>query len=166
MKKSQFAMAVVIAVLLLAATVVLAQDAVEKGKHEAVHHGCLNVIGGECEKGHMEVKLTDGLLEAWLVGGGQDTNRSVRIDAQEIHLNAKLPDGTTQELVLQAKPLDLAGEKLGDCSHFTASADWLKTATKFEATGEFRFRGQMEKLIVRYPQGYDPDEEVKEHKEK
>jgi len=43
--------------------------------HHAAHGGILNVIGKEA--GHGEIRLTDGLLELWFVGGGNDTHRAV-----------------------------------------------------------------------------------------
>jgi len=124
--------------------------------HKAPHGGSLNAIGS-CENGHVEVKVTDDKLEAWFVGGGQDTNRSVRLKVSEITLSVKLPDGRTEKLVLKADPLGLALEKVGDCSHFTAKADWLKRTKEFEATGEVEFKGKPAKLIIQYPGGYDPD---------
>jgi hypothetical protein len=57
---------------------------------------------------------------------------------------------------MQADPLKLAGEKMGYCSHFVARADWLKEVKEFEAEGSAVIKGVKEKLIIHYPEGYDP----------
>lgn len=116
--------------------------------HEAAHGGVLNVIGEEV--GHVEIRLTDDLVEVWFVGGGNDTDRAVPIKADSITLTIE------KELVLNASPLVLAGESDDNCSHFTARAGWLGAMSEFTAHGDVRFKGREFGLLIRYPHGYDP----------
>jgi len=122
--------------------------------HLAHHGGVLNVIGEEA--GHVEIRLLEDTLEAWFVGGGHDTHRSVPIKAAEIPLTVSVPGKAEMESVLKADPMKLAGEKIGHCSHFVAKADWLRDVKKFEARGEVEFKGIRHKLLIKYPEGYDP----------
>jgi hypothetical protein len=122
--------------------------------HKAHHGGILNVIGKELA--HVEVRIQEDTLEAWFVGGGQDTGRSVQIKAAEIPLTINIPSRGQKNLVLNADPLKLAGEKIGYCSHFVARADWLKDVKEFEGKGSVVIKGVKEKLIIQYPAGYDP----------
>jgi hypothetical protein len=126
------------------------------GHHEAHHGGALNVIS-KCEIGHLEVRIEGDLLEAWFVGGGSDTHRSVPIQAEALNLAVTLPDGRKRTLVLKANPMKLAGEKTGHCSRFSARADWLQAVNEFEARGEIVFKGVQQQLLIKYPEGYDPD---------
>jgi hypothetical protein len=131
-----------------------AAAAEEHHGHKAHHGGVLNVIGKELA--HIEVLIREDTLEAWFVGGGQDTGRSVQINAAEIPLTINIPSRGQRKLVLKADPLKLAGEKMGYCSHFVARADWLKEVKEFEAKGSVVIKGVKEKLIIQYPAGYDP----------
>jgi len=125
------------------------------GHHKAHHGGVLNVIG-KCETGHIEVRLEGNTLEAWLVGRGHDTDRSVPIKEQEIRLTVTIPGQEKRALVLKADPMKLADERLGHCSHFIAKADWLKGVKKFEARGKLVFKGVRHALLIKYPEGFDP----------
>ena len=78
--------------------------------HKAHHGGILNVIGKELA--HVEVRILEDTLEAWFVGGGQDTGRSVQIDAVKITLRINIPGQGQKNLVLKADPMKLAGEKM------------------------------------------------------
>jgi hypothetical protein len=122
--------------------------------NKAHHGGVLNVIGKELA--HVEVRIQEDTLEAWFVGGGQDTGKSVQIKAAEIPLTINIPSRGQKNLVLKADPLKLAGEKMGSCSHFIARAEWLKEVKEFEAKGSVVIKGIKEKLIIQYPAGYDP----------
>lgn len=130
--------------------------------HKAYHHGVLCVLE-KCEVGHIETLLDGDTLEAWFVGGGHDTNRSVRVKAKEIPLQVHVHGQGEKTLVLKAAPMKLAGEKVGDASRFSAKADWLDGVKEFEAEGEIVFKGVRRKLLIKYPQGYDPDHEHHEH---
>lgn len=127
----------------------------EKGEHKAVHGGSLNAIV-TCENGHAEVKLDGDKLQLWFVGGGPNTDKSVRVPDKSISVQIKTGNGTKQ-LVLSPKPLELAGEKVGDCSYFEGSALWLKNLAKFTAEGQITFRDKKMPLKIEYPAGYDPD---------
>lgn len=130
----------------------------ERHGHRAHHGGVLNVIGEEA--GHIEIRLQADTLEAWFVGGGHDTHRSVPIKAAEIPLTVSvLPGKGEMELVLKAAPMKLAAEKIGHCSHFVAKADWLRDVMGFEARGEVEFKGIRQKLRIKYPEGYEPGHE-------
>jgi hypothetical protein len=124
--------------------------------HKAHHGGVLNVIG-TCETGHIEIRLSEDTLEAWVVGGGHDTDRSVPIEAEEISLTVNVPGRGEKTLVLKADPMKLAGEKVGHCSHFVGTADWLLEVEAFEATGAVFFKGFRRILLIKYPGGYDPE---------
>lgn len=132
------------------------QSCEPEGKHKAYHEGSLNAIT-QCEIGHFEIKVLDDKLEGWFVGGGSDTNRSVRVNADKINLSVFLADGTNKELVLSASTLNLAGEKKSDCSHFEGSAAWLKDIKTFQAVGKIYFKDKWQPLIIQYPEGYDRD---------
>jgi hypothetical protein len=123
--------------------------------HRAAHGGVLNVIGKEL--GHVEIIIQEDRLEAWFVGGGEDTVRSVPIQAKAIPLTVSIPGKGGKRLVLKSDPLKLAGETVGRCSHFVAQAGWLKEAKEFEARGEVVFKGTRQKLIIQYPNGYGHD---------
>ena len=90
------------------------------------------------------------------MGGGKDTNRSVPIQADAVALAVTFPDDSAKTLLLKAKPMKLAGEKIGSCSRFTARADWLIEVNEFEAHGEIMFKGMRHPLIIKYPDGYAP----------
>ena len=136
------------------------QASAEDGKkgHAAHHGGSLNAIE-LCSVGHAEVKLEGNVLRCWFVGGETETDKSVRVPDKEIRLTVKLASGEEKPLILAAKPLELAGETVGDCSYFEASADWLKGLTTFEATGTVTCKGKARPLRILYPEGYDPDDE-------
>jgi hypothetical protein len=143
-----------ILILVLWGSVGQAAAAEEHHGHKAFHDGVLNVIGKELA--HAEVLIVEDSLEVWFVGGGQDTGRSVHLKAAEIPLVVKIPGQGQKKLILKADPMKLAGEKMGYCSHFVARADWLKGVKEFEATGSVVIKGVKDKLIIHYPEGYDP----------
>jgi hypothetical protein len=110
-----------------------------------------------CENGHAEIKLEAGTLRCWFVGGGQDTNRSVRISDEKIILQIKPAGSEIRSVTLAARPIALAEEKVGDCSYFEGQAPWLAGVTTFTATATVNFKGKPTPLRVEYPEGYDPD---------
>ena len=131
----------------------------KEGGHKTAHGGCLNVIE-KCAIGHMEVILEGDTLKVWFVGGDNATTTSVRVKAKEIPLLVTTDGGeTVRPLTLTAKPLALAEETVGDCSHFTASAPWLKDAESFVAVGVVRVKGVLRVLRIDYPEGFDPDDD-------
>ncbi len=123
--------------------------------HKAPHSGCLNEIGS-CETGHVEVLVTDGRIEIFLLAGGHEISRSVRVPEKAIILRSWAEDGSVRKIELEPEPLELGGEKIGDCSHFAGSANWLKSSAPFEAYGWLMFRGAVRPIVVHYPKGYAP----------
>ncbi len=109
-----------------------------------------------CENGHAEVKLEGDTLRVWFVAGGSDTDRSVRIPDRSVRLQVQTKGGE-KTLVLHPTPLELAGEKVGDCSCFEGAAPWLGGLASFTARGQVTFRGKSAPLRIEYPKGYDPD---------
>jgi len=127
----------------------------EKHEHQTAHGGSLNAIV-TCENGHAEVMLEGAKLCLWFVGGGTDTTKSVRVPDPSVVLNIKVGN-TTKSLTLAAKPLELAGEKIGDCSYFEGSMPELSNAKEFTADGKVTFKGKKMPIRIEYPKGYDPD---------
>lgn len=121
--------------------------------HDAFHHGVLSVVGKDA--GHIEILVEEDMLEAWFVGH-QDTDRAVQVRAEEIPLTVTVPGTGEMTLVLKAAPMRLAGEKVGQCSHFIAKADWLRNVKKFRAKGEVEFKGIRQKFFIKYPEGFNP----------
>jgi len=121
--------------------------------HEAVHDGVLCAVGKDA--GHIETIIEGDMLEAWFVGH-QDTDRAVQVKAEEIPLKVTVPGKGEMQLVLKAAPMRLAGEKVGQCSHFIAQADWLKGVKQFRAKGEVEFKGIKQRVFIKYPEGYNP----------
>jgi hypothetical protein len=134
----------------------------ENHHHEAHHGGCLNAIG-KCEIAHIEVKVEGNVMKCWFVGGGHDTDRAVRIPDREVILSVKLGENTEKKLILQPKPIELAEEKVGDCSYFEGRADWLSSVKKFKAFGKATVKGKVRDVEIHYPAGYDPDHEDGRH---
>lgn len=127
----------------------------EEHHHKSAHGGSLNAIV-TCENGHAEAKLESDTLKIWFVCGGPNPTKSVRIPDQSINLTVKT-DAGPKTLVLTPTPLELAGEKVGDCSAFEGKASWLKGLSKFTADGRIMFKGKNVPLKIEYPEGYDPD---------
>ena len=153
--KKELLLAIISAAVFLGNPLIYSAATEERhGHHEAHHGGVLNVIGEEA--GHIEIRLDGDTLEAWFVGGGHDTDRSVPIKAEEIPLKITVPGKGEMALVLKASPMKLAGEKVGHCSHFIAKADWLRDVREFEARGEVVFKGISYEFLIKYPEGYDP----------
>ena len=110
-------------------------DAHKEHGHVAHHGGTLNAIE-KCEIGHIEVKVGNGAIECWFVGGGHDTDKSVRIPDAQIGLAVTFEGKPDATLTLLPEPLELAGETVGDCSHFTGAAEWLTEDAEFHALGK------------------------------
>jgi hypothetical protein len=126
------------------------------GEHKTAHQGSLNPIE-RCEIGHAEVKLEGKTLSLWFVGS-PDTTRAVPIPERAVVLKVQIPgEKNARTLRLRPQPLDLAGETVGNCSHFEGEAPWLSGLGKFTATGTVVFKGTKRPLRIEYPGGYDPD---------
>jgi hypothetical protein len=136
------------------------------GEHKAVHGGSLNALG-TCENGHAEVKVEGDIMKLWFVGGGSDTDKSVRVPDKEFMLTVTPKGGKgTKTLMLKAKPIEIAEETVGSCSHFEGQGDWLRGVYEFMATGSVSFKGRAQAIRVEYPAGYDPDDDNKAGKGK
>lgn len=120
--------------------------------HKAYHEGSLNVIDS-CSVGHVEVTLKDNVICLWFVGGDNNTGSAVRIPDTEIGLEITIDSKTKKTLLLKPKPIELAEEKVGDCSRFEATEEWLRGITEFEATGKVNFKGKTRVLRIDYPHG-------------
>lgn len=126
--------------------------------HPAAHGGCLNAIEA-CSIGHAEALVEEGALKVWFVGGDGATTASVRLAASAIPLLVSTDGGLAARLlVLEPRPLRLAEESEGDCSHYAVSADWLEGAESFVAVGIVRFKGALRVLRLDWPEGFDPDD--------
>jgi hypothetical protein len=126
------------------------------GEHKTAHQGSLNAIE-RCEIGHAEVKVEGKTLSLWFVGS-PDTTRAVPIPEHAVALKVQIPgEKSARTLRLRPQPLDLAGETVGNCSHFEGDAPWLSEQGKFTATGTVVFKGTQRPLRIEYPGGYDPD---------
>ncbi len=75
----------------------------------------------------------EGLMDAFVLDGHME--EFVRIKAESFTVAATIGE-KTEKLVFAAKGNDATGEKVGDTSQFTVQADWLKTATNFNAVVE------------------------------
>ena len=69
-------------------------------------------------------------MDAFVLDGHME--EFVRIKAETFTVSAQIGD-KTEKLEFAAKANDATGEKVGDTSQFTVQADWLKTATNFDA---------------------------------
>ncbi len=120
--------------------------------HEAAHGGCLIEIEA-CKVGHAEIKLEKDVLQCWFVGGGKHTDRAVRVPDEEIVLAVTPDKGPPRTVVLEPKPIRLAGEQVGDCSYFEGRAEWLAEITAFRASGKVHFKGRQRELEIDFPKG-------------
>jgi len=131
-------------------------DKPAEAKHEAHHAGCLNAIE-TCAVGHAEVKLEGDVMKVWFVGGENQTDKAIRVSDKQIVLAVTPAGGQEKSLTLDAKPNELAEEKVGDCSYFEGKANWLAGVKKFTATGKVNHTGKERPIKIEYPEGYDPD---------
>ena len=109
-------------------------DGKKASAHQHEHtppHGGTPVVLGE-EEFHLEFvrDAAAGKLQLYVLDGHMD--KFVRIAAPAIEVTATLA-GAPQTLSFQPVPNPATGEKVGDTSLFETQADWLKTATKFDA---------------------------------
>jgi len=133
-------------------------DSHKEHHHKAHHGGCLNAVD-KCEIAHVEVRVSGDVMKCWFVGGGHDTDKAVRIPEKKIILSVKSGNNEEKRLVLKARPIELAEEKVGDCSFFEGKADWLLSLKEFEAYGKATVKGKIRDIKIHYPEGYDPDHE-------
>jgi hypothetical protein len=109
-------------------------DGKKASAHQHEHtppHGGTPVVLGE-EEFHLEFvrDAAAGKLQLYVLDGHMD--KFVRIAAPAIEVTATSA-GAPQTLSFQPVPNPATGEKVGDTSLFETQADWLKTATNFDA---------------------------------
>jgi len=132
--------------------------------HKAPHNGVLNAIE-KCSVGHVEALLEGNKLTLYFVGGHDKTTTSLPIAAESMELSIELENGSEKILVLDAKPMKLAGEKIGNCSRFEVADDFLKGITRFDASSEVEINGTLRTITIHYPEGYHPGHKEHEHHE-
>ena len=93
-------------------------------------HGTAVELGRE--EFHLELVLDPpaGRLTGYVLDG--ELEKFVRIAAPSLRLVARVKD-TDQPLEMHAIASAATGETVGDTSQFEATADWLKTTTRFDA---------------------------------
>lgn len=93
-----------------------------------------------------------GTLNAYIIDGHMET--FIRLTNTSLTLSVAR-GGTNETMELKALANNATGEKVGDSSHFAASAGWLKTATNFDATiPSIDIRGTVyTNVAFNYPKG-------------
>jgi hypothetical protein len=98
--------------------------------HETPHGGTAVVLGDEAFHLELLQDTETGTLTAFVMDGHMENFLRVPNKAIQIALSG----GTTNApLNLQPIANNATGETIGDTSQFSASADWLKTSTNFDA---------------------------------
>jgi hypothetical protein len=128
-----------------------------KHEHKPPHGGAPVVLGDE--EYHVELVLDApaGKLDAYVFDG--ELENFTRVTAASFDVTAKLP-GRDEVLSFKAVPNNATGEKIGDTALFEAQADWLKTATTFDAVlKELTVKGKSyQNVAFNFPKGNDRDE--------
>lgn len=135
-------------------------EAVHKHEHHPPHHGTPVVLGDE--EYHIEL-VRDGAagkLQAFVLDG--ELENFIRITPESFDIAAKV-SGRDETLTLKAVANSATGETVGDTSLFEGQADWLKTATNFDATlMAVNVRGNnYTNVAFNFPKGNDADETEK-----
>ncbi len=131
----------------------LSAGEIRANSHAAPHQGVLSEIE-RCSVGHAEIKIDGNTMQLWLLDGGNATTRSVPSADERIPLSIFGPDQVRFEMVLNADPMKLAGEKVGHCSRFTGVSENLQNLPSFHAFGWLRFKGQIRPLRLAFPHGF------------
>ena len=131
-------------------------EAVHKHEHHPPHHGTPVVLGDE--EYHIEL-VRDGAagkLQAFVLDG--ELENFIRIQPESFDIAARI-SGRDETLTLKAVANSATGETVGDSSLFEAQADWLKTATNFDAAiKEINVRGvSYTNVVFNFPKGNDAD---------
>ncbi|MEW6303691.1 MAG: hypothetical protein AB1705_09485 [Verrucomicrobiota bacterium] len=103
------------------------------GGHERHHHdpphGGTGVTLGD-EDFHLEFLREDDKMTAWILAAHM--SGFTRIKAESFEVTAKV-NGKDEALVFKAVANPATGETVGNTSMFQAQAEWLKSATNFDA---------------------------------
>ncbi|MBM3829904.1 MAG: hypothetical protein FJ406_05140 [Verrucomicrobia bacterium] len=106
------------------------KDSAHKHEHTPPHGGAPVVLGEE--EYHLEFvrDAAAGKLQLYVLDGHLD--KFIRIAAPAIEVTTTIA-GAPQALSFKPVPNTATGEKVGDTSLYEAQADWIKTATNFDA---------------------------------
>ena len=106
------------------------KETAHKHEHTPPHGGAPVVLGEE--EFHLEFvrNAAAGKLQLYVLDGHLD--KFVRIAVPAIEVTATI-GGVLQTLTFKPIANPATGERAGDTSLFEAQADWLKTATNFDA---------------------------------
>lgn len=104
-----------------------------KHEHKAPHGGTLILLGEHAFNLELVHDTAAGKLTAYLLDAHAED--FVRISAPSFDITATVA-GTKKKLTFNAVANPATGEKVGATSQFEATADWLKTATTFDAVLE------------------------------
>ena len=118
--------------------------------HTAPHGGVLGCVE-RCGIGHAELKMDGEKVNLWFVGADKDTTSSVTIPDKEVTLTIKPKQGKPWTVVLKAAPIELADEKVGNCSHFEGQDKRFAGLASFEAESKVNFKGQLRSFEIDYP---------------
>lgn len=104
--------------------------AAHKHEHTPPHGGAPVVLGEE--EYHLEVvrDAAAGKLQLYVMDG--ELEKFIRIAAASIEVTAQVND-KAEALTFKPVANPATGEQAGDTSLFEAQADWVKTATNFDA---------------------------------
>ena len=118
--------------------------------HTAPHGGTLIELGEHAYNVEFVRDSATGKIIAYILDGHAEN--FVRIKAPSFTINFTL-GADTRELSLRAAANSATGETVGDTSQFEAQADWLRSATGFEAViPALEIRGtRFENIAVRLP---------------
>lgn len=127
-----------------------------KHAHQAPHGGTPVVLGAETY--HLELVLdrAAGKLSAYVMDG--ELENYIRSTAPSFTVIVTV-GGTRQSLVFNAVADSATGEKIGDTALFEATAEWLRTATSFDAVlVSLEIRGTVfSDVPFNFPKGNDKD---------
>ena len=131
------------------------KEAAHKHEHTPPHGGAPVVLGEE--EYHLEIvrDAAAGKLHLYVLDGHLD--KFVRITAASIEVTATVANAP-QMLTFKPVANPATGEKLGDTSLCEAQADWLKTATNFDAVVKLLdVKGkQFKDVKFNFPKGNEP----------
>lgn|ERR1051325_3474802 len=136
------------------------QSALRKHEHVPPHHGTPVVLGNE--EYHVEFVLDApaGKLQAYVLDG--ELEKFIRVQQPAFEVAAQLPDRQLS-LAFVAVANNATGETVGDTSLFEAQADWLRSATNFDAVlKDLLVRSnRYQNVAFNFPKGNDVDEKGK-----
>jgi hypothetical protein len=134
-----------------------------KHEHHPPHGGTPVELGGG--EYHIEFVLDapNGRLQAFVLDG--ELENFVRIAVPTFEVVAQVA-GREETLSFTPVANRATGETVGDSALFETQADWLKTATTFDAViTELTVRGnQYRNIAFNFPKGNDTDEKEEEKK--